>query len=319
MSQIGENLLKAATLLESDELVGIPTETVYGLAANALSDSAVIKIFEAKNRPTFNPLIVHVVDIHAINKYAELDPISLKLAEAFMPGPFTLLLKKKPIISDLVTAGSAKVAIRVPNQMMTTKLLMLLTFPLAAPSANPSGYVSPTTALHVLEGLKNKVPYILDGGPSDVGLESTIAEVSNNQIILHRTGAITAEQMQAVTGLKVKENETSNKLASSGQMKSHYATKTPLYRGDIPEMIKEYADKNIAIISFNKLYEGLKTGHQYVLSPNGDLNEAARHLFEVMRCIDEFHFDIILTDLFPDEGLGRAINDRLGRAQEINK
>ena len=179
--------------------------------------------------------------------------------------------------------------------------------------------MSPTTALHVLEGLKNKVSYILDGGPSDVGLESTIAEVSNNQIILHRTGAITAEQMQAVTGLKVKENETSNKLASSGQMKSHYATKTPLYRGDIPEMIKEYADKNIAIISFNKLYEGLKTGHQYVLSPNGDLNEAARHLFEVMRCIDEFHFDIILTDLFPDEGLGRAINDRLGRAQEINK
>ena len=320
MPQIGENLLKATTLLESDELVGIPTETVYGLAANALSDTAVIKIFEAKNRPTFNPLIVHVVDINAINKYAELDPISLKLAEAFMPGPFTLLLPKKPIISDLITAGSSKVAIRVPNQIMTTKLLMLLTFPLAAPSANPSGYVSPTTAQHVLNGLKDKVSYILDGGPCEVGLESTIAEVSNNQIVLHRSGAVTAEQMELITGLKVVLKEDAEKNpASAGQMKSHYATKTPLIRGDIPTLIQQYEDKNIAVISFNTVYEGLKAGHQYVLSPMGDLKEAAKHLFEVMRCIDEFQFDIIITEIFPDQGLGRAINDRLGRAQEINK
>jgi L-threonylcarbamoyladenylate synthase len=319
MSQIGENLLKAATLLESDELVGIPTETVYGLAANALSDAAVIKIFEAKNRPTFNPLIVHVVDVNAINKYAELDPVSLKLAKAFMPGPFTLLLPKKQIISDLITAGSSKVAIRVPDQMMTTKLLMLLTFPLAAPSANPSGYVSPTTAEHVLEGLKEKVSYILDGGHCEIGLESTIAEVLDNKIVLHRTGAVTAEQMEKLTGLKIVFNEHSNNPASAGQMKSHYATKTPLYRGDISKMIKQFEDKNIAIISFNKVYEGLKTGHQYVLSPSGDLNEAAKLLFEVMRSIDEFNFDIILTEHFPDKGLGRAINDRLGRAQEINK
>ncbi len=319
MSQIGENLLKATTLLESDELVAIPTETVYGLAANALSDTAVIKIFEAKNRPTFNPLIVHVVDVASISKYAELDPISLQLAEAFMPGPFTLLLPKKPIISDLITAGSSKVAIRVPNQIITTKLLMLLTFPLAAPSANPSGYVSPTTAQHVLDGLKNKVSYILDGGQSEVGLESTIVEVSNKEIILHRTGAVSAEQIEKLTGLKVVVKEHSEKPESAGQMKSHYATKTPLYRGDIAQMIKEYEDKNIAIITFNNVYEGLKKGHQYVLSPNGDLNEAAKHLFEVMRCIDEFQFDVIITELFPDEGLGRAINDRLGRAQEINK
>jgi len=319
MSQIGENLLKAATLLESDELVGIPTETVYGLAGNALSDAAVIKIFEAKNRPAFNPLIVHVVDVEAINKYAILDPISLKLATAFMPGPFTLLLPKKPIISDLVTAGNSKVAIRVPNQLMTTKLLMLLKFPLAAPSANPSGYVSPTTALHVQEGLKDRVAYILDGGHCDVGLESTIVEVTNNQIILHRTGAITKEQIEKLVDLKVVTQEHADKPMSAGQMKSHYATNTPLYRGDIPKMIKQYEDKNIAIISFKTQYDGLKTGHQYVMSPKGDLSEAAKYLFEVMRCIDEFHFDIILTELFPDEGLGRAINDRLGRAQAIFK
>ena len=319
MSQIGENLLKAATLLESDELVAIPTETVYGLAANALSENAVVKIFEAKNRPTFNPLIVHVVDVAAINTYAEIDPISLQLAEAFMPGPFTLLLTKKPIIPDLVTAGSSKVAIRVPNQKLTTKLLMLLKFPLAAPSANPSGYVSPTTALHVQEGLKNKVAYILDGGQCEVGVESTIAEVNDGKIILHRTGAVTAEQMENLTGLKVVTVESAEKPTTAGQMKSHYATKTPLYRGDIAKMILENQDKNIAIISFEKQYDGLKTGHQYVLSPSGDLNEAAKYLFTVMRGIDEFQFDMIITELFPDKGLGRAINDRLGRAQAIYK
>lgn len=319
MSQIGENLLKACTLLEADELVAIPTETVYGLAANALSDTAVIKIFEAKNRPNFNPLIVHVVNVDAIEKYAEIDAISLQLAKAFMPGPFTLLLPKKPVISDLVTAGSSKVAIRVPNQIVTTKLLMLLRFPLAAPSANPSGYVSPTTAQHVLEGLKNRVPYILDGGACEVGLESTIAEVVDHQIILHRSGAITAEQMEKLTGLKVVEAVQAEKPTTSGQMKSHYATKTPLYRGDIPELMEKFQDKNIAVISFKKLYEGLKTGHQYVLSPKGDLNEAAKYLFAVMRSIDEFHFDVIITELFPEKGLGRAINDRLGRAQVIHK
>ncbi len=319
MSQIGENLLKAANLLESDELVAIPTETVYGLAANALSETAVVKIFEAKNRPSFNPLIVHVVDVAAINTYAEIDPISLQLAEAFMPGPFTLLLPKKPIIPDLVTAGSSKVAVRVPNQIMTTKLLMLLKFPLAAPSANPSGYVSPTTALHVQEGLKNKVAYILDGGQSEVGVESTIVEVIDGKIILHRTGAVSAEQMEQLTGLKVVAAESSEKPSTAGQMKSHYATKTPLYRGDIAKMIREHQDKNIAVISFKKQYDGLKTGHQYVLSPKGNLNEAAKHLFSVMRCIDEFQFDMIITELFPDKGLGRAINDRLGRAQAMYK
>lgn len=319
MSQIGENLLKAATLLESDELVAIPTETVYGLAANALSETAVVKIFEAKNRPSFNPLIVHVVDVAAIPKYADLDPVSLQLAEAFMPGPFTLLLPKKTIIPDLVTSGSSKVAIRVPNQIMTTKLLMLLKFPLAAPSANPSGYVSPTTALHVQEGLKNKVAYILDGGQCEVGVESTIAEVSDGKIVLHRTGAVSAEQMEQLTGLKVVSADVSEKPGTAGQMKSHYATKTPLYRGDIAKMIKENQDKNLAVISFKKQYDGLITGHHYVLSPKGNLNEAAKHLFAVMRCIDEFQFDMIITELFPDKGLGRAINDRLGKAQVKNK
>lgn len=319
MNLIGTNIRKARTFLELNELVAIPTETVYGLAANALSDEAVIKIFEAKKRPAFNPLIVHVADIESIKKYAELDAVSAKLAETFMPGPFTLLLPKKPIIPDLVTAGSNKVAIRIPRHPLTAKLLAQLDFPLAAPSANMFGYVSPTTAQHVQEGLKNEVAYILDGGPCQVGVESTIAEVVNDQVVLHRLGAVTAEEMEAVTGLKVVLPSETEKPATSGQMKSHYATRIPLYRGDIPALLKEYEDKNVATISFSKSYEGLKRGHQYILSPKGDLHEAAQMLFAVMRNIDEFNFDVILTEMFPDEGLGRAINDRLGRAQAKHK
>lgn len=319
MAPIGINILRAADLLEAGELVAIPTETVYGLAANALNEQAVVKIFEAKNRPSFNPLIVHVVNLEAIDEYAVMDDVSRKLAEAFMPGPFTLLLPKKAIIPDLVTAGSSKVAIRIPNHPLTIKVLMLLKFPLAAPSANVSGYVSPTTAKHVSDGLQDKISYILDGGPCEVGLESTIVEVLNNEIVLHRAGAITIEALENVSGLKVVSKAHSENPTTAGQLKSHYTTKTPLIRGDIEQLLKEHEEKYIATISFSKSYRGLKTGHQYILSPKGDLNEAAQHLFSVMRSIDEFHFDIIITELFPDTGLGKAINDRLGRALSVNK
>jgi len=299
--------------------VAIPTETVYGLAGNALNESAVVKIFSAKDRPSFNPLIIHVPSVEAIKEYAQLDPISLQLAEAFMPGPFTLLLPKKAIIPDLVTAGSTKVAVRIPRHPLALRLLHQLNFPLAAPSANPFGYVSPTTAKHVLDGLNNRVDYVLDGGPCEVGVESTIAEVENGQIMLHRLGAITAEDMKAVTGLEVLRKPASDQVHTPGQLKSHYATRVPLYLGDIPTLLKTHADKNIATISFCKSYEGLITGHQYILSPKCDINEAAQHLFAVMRNIDEFSFDLIIAERFPDKGLGRAINDRLERAQAIYK
>lgn len=318
MTTVGKNLDIAKALLSENELVAIPTETVYGLAGNALNEAAVVKIYSAKDRPSFNPLIIHVPTVAAISDYAALDPISQQLAEAFMPGPFTLLLPKKAIIPDLVTAGSAKVAVRIPRHPLTLRLLHQLNFPLAAPSANPFGYVSPTTAKHVLEGLNNRVDYILDGGPCEVGVESTIVEVDQGQIILHRLGAVTAEEMEAVTGLKVVV-KSSTHIDAPGQLKSHYATRIPLYLGDIPTLLKTYADKNIATISFCKSYEGLLTGHQYILSPKCDLNEAAQHLFAVMRNIDEFSFDLIIAERFPDKGLGRAINDRLERAQAIHK
>lgn len=319
MTSIGKNIEIAASILEENGLVAIPTETVYGLAANALSEAAVVKIYTAKDRPSFNPLIIHMATVEAINEFAVLDSSSLQLADAFMPGPFTLLLPKKALIPDLVTAGSSKVAVRIPRHPLTLKLLHKLNFPLAAPSANPFGYVSPTTAKHVLDGLNNRVDYILDGGPCEVGVESTIAEVRDGQIMLHRLGAVTAEEMEAVTGLKVVRKTDSQQLDTPGQMKSHYATKIPLYMGDIPTLLQEHQDKNIATISFCKSYEGLVKGHQYILSPKCDINEAAQHLFAVMRNIDEFSFDLIIAERFPDMGLGRAINDRLERAQAIHK
>jgi L-threonylcarbamoyladenylate synthase len=319
MTSIGKNIEIAASILEENGLVAIPTETVYGLAGNALEEAAVVKIFSAKDRPSFNPLIIHVSTVEAIQAYAELDPISQQLAEAFMPGPFTLLLPKKDLIPDLVTAGSSKVAVRIPRHPLTLKLLNKLKFPLAAPSANPFGYVSPTNARHVLDGLNKRVDYILDGGPCEVGVESTIAEVRDGQIILHRLGAVTAEEMEAVTGLTVVRKTDHQQLDTPGQMKSHYATKTPMYLGDIPSLLKEYSHKHVATISFCKSYEGLISGHQYILSPKCDINEAAQHLFAVMRSIDEFSFDVILAERFPDKGLGRDINDRLERAQAIHK
>ena len=317
--KIGTNIKQAKFLLELNELVGIPTETVYGLAANALNEEAVIKIYRAKDRPSFNPLIIHLPCIAAIETYAILDPISEKLAHAFMPGPLTLLLNKKDIIPDLVTASSKKVAVRIPQHPLTLKLLHLLNFPLAAPSANKSGYVSATTAKHVLDGLGMDIAYVLDGGNCEVGLESTIVEVVDDAVIMHRIGAISAEAIELVSQLKVIDPAISEAPVTPGQMKSHYATNVPLYIGNIEAMIQEHQNKNIATISFNKSYDGIINGHQYVLSPKGDINEAAQHLFAVMRLIDDFHFDIILTERFPNEGLGRAINERLERAQAIHK
>lgn len=316
---IGVDIETAANYLRREELVAIPTETVYGLAGNALSETAVIRIYEAKNRPRFNPLILHVPDINSIEKYADLDPVSRQLAMVFMPGPFTLLLPKKNIVPELVTAGSDKVAIRIPDHALTRTLLSTVEFPLAAPSANPFGYVSPTTGEHVLQGLKGKIPYILDGGPCEVGVESSIAEVSGTEVILHRTGGITAEMIRSVTGMPVVENTYSTSPSTPGQLKSHYATHIPLYKGNMRDLIQQFKHQKMAVISFTTSYPMAAGSSLFVLSPAGDINEAARQLFATMRKIDSMDIDVILAEDFPDQGIGRAINDRLNRAQAVFK
>jgi L-threonylcarbamoyladenylate synthase len=316
----GTDIIKAASLLKQGELVAVPTETVYGLAANALDENAVLKIYHAKNRPRFNPLILHVASFEKLKQYAEEIPADcIKLVEKFSPGPITFLLKKKDLVPELVTAGSKKVAIRIPNHSMLTELLKQIDFPLAAPSANPSGYVSPVSAQHVLEGLNGKIPYILDGGECTVGLESTIVGFEDGQTIIYRLGGISKEAIEEVLGKIVGLLLSHSAPDTPGQLKSHYATATPLYFGNAEELISRFSDKEFVIISLNKQFSNLTPAFQFRLSSSGDLDEAARNLFSVLRKADEMKTDLIIADKMPDKELGAAINDRLQRAQHENK
>lgn len=314
---IGNDIEKAKQFLVNGDVVAIPTETVYGLAANALNSEAVVKIFEAKNRPRFNPLIVHCSSWKEAQRYVKNIPAKAQLlAGMFTPGPLTFLLDKKDCIPDIVTAGSSKVAIRIPNHPVALRLLDMLDFPLAAPSANTFGYISPTSAQHVFEGLYNKIPYILDGHTPPVGVESTIIGFDENeQVMLHRHGGISIEQMEKVTGGKVViDNLHKNIPVTSGQMPSHYAPDTPLFMGNVHQLLQLHNGKKIAVLSFFKHYDAPEITHQFTLSHTASLAEAAKNLFAVLRLIDQLQADVIIAEFFPDEGIGRAINDRLQRA-----
>ncbi|WP_299458652.1 L-threonylcarbamoyladenylate synthase [uncultured Microscilla sp.] len=312
---IGQNLSQASTLLTQGKLVAIPTETVYGLAANAFDEQAVTRIFEAKNRPTFDPLIVHTYSIEQVRQFTKNIPEKAKkLAEQFWPGSLTILLEKNDLIPDLVTAGLSTVAVRIPNHPLTLELLKQLDFPLAAPSANPFGYISPTTALHVEAQLKNKVSYIIDGGPCQVGIESTIVEVKNNQTTVYRLGGISVESIEAATGKVEEVRHSSSNPKASGMLKSHYAPQKKMIIGDIAALLSQYPCDKVGILSFRKAYEQVSQQQQVVLSPEGELAKAAQGLFAGMRYLDNQPVEIILAELMPEKGLGRAINDRIRRA-----
>lgn len=313
---IGTDIKYASMLLQQGEIVAIPTETVYGLAANALNEDAVLRIYEVKKRPRFNPLILHVDSFERFETYArDIPDACFRLAGRFSPGPLTFLLPKKSNVPDLVTAGSDHVALRVPAHPFTLELLRSIDFPLAAPSANPSGYVSPVTARHVYDGLKGSIPYILDGGPCQVGLESTIIGFEEGKVILHRYGAVTADEIESLSGWPVIKKTSDTHPNTPGKLKSHYAPRLPLFVGDIPELMRYFEGQRLAVISFRHQYVDPAPDHAFVLSPSGDLHEAARNLFHTMREIDAIDADVILAELFPEHGLGLAINDRLHRAQ----
>lgn len=315
MAEIGQNILKAKELLEQGKLVAIPTETVYGLAANALDSEAVTKIFIAKNRPYFDPLIVHVADSISAKKFTDTIPDkAFELMKRFWPGPLTILLQKKNSIPDIVTAGLDRVGLRCPDHPLTLKLLRSLSFPLAAPSANPFGYVSPTTSQHVNEQLGDKIEYILDGGECNVGIESTIVGFESDVSIIYRLGGLRVEDIESVIGrVQVKTNSTSNPQ-SPGQLQSHYAPRKPVMVGDVKELILENKLKSIGVLSFKKVELPFSIKKEIALSPSGNLNEAAQKLFSALRELDKSEIDIIVTEFVPDIGLGRAINDRLKRA-----
>lgn len=315
MAETGKNTDLAATLLLKGKLVAIPTETVYGLAANALDEKAVLSIFEAKQRPFFDPLIVHVHSIEIAKKYADFnDERLLKLAETFWPGPLTLLLPKKEIIPGLVTSGLAKVAVRIPNHSLTLELLKKTDLPLAAPSANPFGYVSPTEPGHVAKQLGDKIDYILDGGRSAVGLESTIAGIEDGNVCIYRLGGLAIEDIEKVIGkVELRINNSSDPKAP-GQLKNHYAPSKPLFIGNLSKGLKDHAGKRIAMICFGEEPVPAQNIKVFNLSKEKNLNEAALNLFKFLRLADESKVDCVLCELLPDEGLGRAINDRLRRA-----
>jgi L-threonylcarbamoyladenylate synthase len=312
MAETGKDILKAKLLLEDGELVAIPTETVYGLAANALDTRAVTKIFDVKNRPQFDPLIVHVPDIERTREYVLAIPEKARLlADRFWPGPLTLLLKKKPSIPDLVTAGLDTVGIRCPHHTLTHSLLDSLSFPLAAPSANPFGYVSPTTPQHVEEQLGSRIPYILDGGSCEVGIESTIVGFDEDYPIVYRLGGLSLESIEFVIGkVKLEAYSTSNPK-SPGQLISHYAPRKKVIIGKIEELLQEFPAHCSGLLTFQ---QDFNSPYQFILSPSGKLEEAAQNLFAALRAFDKMDVDVILAELVPDIGIGRAINDRLKRA-----
>lgn len=317
MAEIGQDLYRAKLLLEAGELVGLPTETVYGLAGNAFNEDAVSKIFETKDRPSFDPLIVHSGSIDQVLQYtASINEELFKLAEKFWPGPLTLLLNKKPVIPDLVTSGMDLVAVRIPQHPIARELLLSLDFPLAAPSANPFGYISPTKAIHVQNQLGDKIQYILDGGSCEVGLESTIVGMEQDQTIIYRLGGIEVSAIEEVMGKVLILPQSSSNPQSPGMLKSHYAPRTPFILGNLEELAGQYASSGVkfAVLSFDRDYGYLNPTENIILSKARDYREAAQNLFAGMRYLDQTDVSVILAEELPEEHFGKAINDRLRRA-----
>ena len=314
---ITTDLELAKNELISDNIIAIPTETVYGLAGNAYSETAVKKIFSLKKRPLYNPLIVHIKSADFLPNVAnEIPEIALKLAKAFWPGPLTLVLKKQPHIPDLVTSGKETVAIRVPNHPLTLRLLEQLDFPLAAPSANPFGSISPTTASHVFSYFENELNVILDGGECQKGIESTIIGFENGQPIIYRLGSLSVEHIEEKIGpVMHKTQSEDNSPIAPGMLSRHYAPSTDTFlTNDVESLTQFYQDKKIGVLLFQKRIHQIPIEYQEVLSESGDLNEAAKHLYAAMHRLDKLNLDLIIAERLPDIGLGKTMNDKLERA-----
>ena len=301
------NLKKAKKNLDNNNIIGIPTETVYGLAGNAYSNISVKKIFKLKKRPNFNPLIIHFKNLDDLKKDVVLNKDFKKLYDAFCPGPITFILKKKKKskISHLALAGKKTVAVRIPKHKVTRNLLSILKFPLAAPSANISSRLSPTSAKDVFDEFGNKIKLIVDGGQSKIGLESTIVDLTGKLSIL-RPGSITIKKIQKILKKKISLIKSSKKIKSPGQLKFHYSPGIPV------QMNKNYANKNQALIGFGKKFKHKK--NHFNLSKSGNLKEAANNLYKTMRKIKKKKFKSIAVVKIPNTEIGYAINDRLIKA-----
>jgi L-threonylcarbamoyladenylate synthase len=306
---------EAAEALRHGDAIALPTETVYGLAADALSEVAVLKIFQAKSRPRFDPLIVHLPDVNWVERLANIDPRTRpafdQLRKQFWPGPLTFILPRRPVVPDIVTAGLETIALRMSAHPVFAEIIQKLGGPLAAPSANRFGRISPTCADDVVQELDGLIPLVIDAGPTTHGLESTIVALRNGRIEILRRGPITKEQL-AEFGEVAVVGPTSHPEAP-GQLPTHYAPKIPLILIDTAAIFEPPANKRCGLLAW-KTRSAAHFAEIRVLSKHHDLAEAAANLFRYLRELDNSDLDLIVAEKVPDEGLGAAINDRLQRA-----
>jgi L-threonylcarbamoyladenylate synthase len=308
---------QAAEIIKKGGLVAFPTETVYGLGADAFNALAVARIFEVKRRPYFDPLIVHVSDPADVKKLVIKIPSNArKLIRQFWPGPLTVVLLKKNDVPDIVNAGLPTVAIRMPKHPMAVSLIEHANCPIAAPSANPFGYLSPTTAEHVRDQLGDQIDFVLDGGPCEVGVESTIISFSERKPRLLRPGGVPLEEIESVIG-RVEVGVTPSEEdgpSAPGMLPRHYAPRTPIMLDWEDKNFDSNKGEKIGLLAFQESKRSLNFHHVEILSKKGDFREAAANLFAAIRRLDSLHLDLILAETVPEVGLGRAIMDRLRRA-----
>ena len=312
-AELAHAVERAVDFLNAGEPVALPTETVYGLAADATRVDAAVKIFEAKDRPFFDPLIVHLPDLDWLDRITRTDsPIVAKLIEKFWPGPLTLVLPRRDLVPDLVTSGLDTVAVRMSAHPVFRAVCQRLGRPLAAPSANRFGRISPTTAAHVLSELDGRIPLIIDGGPTEHGIESTIIAVEENRIRILRAGPLTAEILSEFGEV---ETAVIGEIPNApGQLKSHYAPRTPLRLAEQRTSNSEQRTAKCGLLAFTSSPDDAGFATVEILSPTGDLREAAATLFAKLRRLDEAGLDLILAEPVPEHGLGIAIMDRLRKA-----
>ena len=309
-----ESIRLAAEIIRAGGLVAFPTETVYGLGCDALNPEAVARVFEAKQRPRFDPLIVHIADQAALD--ALVLHVSLSdhtLMDAFWPGPLTLVLPKRPVVPDLVTAGLPTVAVRMPSHPVALALIRKAGVPIAAPSANPFGYVSPTCAQHVLDGLGERVDLILDGGPCPLGVESTIMSTVGAVPEVLRPGSLPLSDIEAVMGPVIRRLRSEQTPLAPGRLSRHYATRTPFTILARPGMQRPPAGERAGLLAMSSPVEIGGYAVIEVLSSSGNIREAAQHLFAALRLLDGLSLDHLYAEPCEEQGLGLAIMDRLRR------
>lgn len=316
---ISKNINEAIRLLKDNQLISIPTETVYGLAGNAFNEEAIHAIFKLKNRPFYNPLIVHISSITELPKVAKYIPRKAQLlAENFWPGPLTLVLPKQDIVPHLVTSGKDTVAVRVPNHSLTLALLRQIDFPLVAPSANPFTSISPTTPQHVFRYFKEQLKFILDGGECQYGIESTIIGFEDDEPIVYRLGSLPVEEIEQVIGkIKLNTVQDENAPLAPGMLSRHYAPKTDTFvisKQNENDFFSSNRNLNIGLIRFKSPHPDLPLENQEVLSEKGSLSEATKNLYAALHRLDNLNLDMIVAEEFPTTGLGISINDKLKRA-----